>query len=272
MPGAFVNYYELLKVDPSASASEIGEAFRRDIKKYHPDRNRSRKTWAEEKTRLLIEAREELSTDSRRRQYDRRLADELGERYDSYARRLTRDISNPRSLARLILHHLLNENQLEAVRIYEQALRESGSSEILQTLGPKDRADCAFLLGEEYERLHDYRRAVSLYETARSQTGYRPLRYFADEIKERIFNISCRKLAKECDPREAISCYRRLFDLDLSRRRQAHLYKRIAEVYLAMGERESADRELRKALELDPNIKGKLKLSRGLRAAGAKKR
>lgn len=63
-----INYYELLNVDRKASNEEIKQAYRRMVKKYHPDINKS-----PEASKMIIslnEAKENLFDEEKRRKYD----------------------------------------------------------------------------------------------------------------------------------------------------------------------------------------------------------
>ncbi len=62
------DYYEVLSVSKEASQSEIKKAYRKLVKKYHPDTNKNDD--AEEKFKEVQEAYEVLSDDSKRSAYD----------------------------------------------------------------------------------------------------------------------------------------------------------------------------------------------------------
>lgn len=62
------DYYEVLGVDKKATASELKKAYRKLVKKYHPDVNKEPD--AEEKFKEVQEAYEILSDDSKRSAYD----------------------------------------------------------------------------------------------------------------------------------------------------------------------------------------------------------
>ncbi|MGI5897972.1 MAG: molecular chaperone DnaJ [Candidatus Dojkabacteria bacterium] len=62
------DYYEVLGVSKSASAADIKKAYRKLVKKYHPDVNKERD--AEEKFKEIQEAYEVLSNESKRSAYD----------------------------------------------------------------------------------------------------------------------------------------------------------------------------------------------------------
>jgi hypothetical protein len=69
-----VNYYNILKVSPRASGTEIKSAYRRLARKLHPDRNRGAENTAL-KFAAIAEAYEVLGNPKERVRYDRRLLD-----------------------------------------------------------------------------------------------------------------------------------------------------------------------------------------------------
>ena len=69
-----VNYYDILKVSPKASRSEIKSAYRRLARKLHPDRNNGSEETAL-KFAAIAEAYEVLGNSNERSKYDRRLLD-----------------------------------------------------------------------------------------------------------------------------------------------------------------------------------------------------
>jgi len=65
------DFYEILEVEKTATEDEIKKAYRRLALKWHPDKNPTNKTQAEEKFKLIAEAYEVLSDKDKRRKYDR---------------------------------------------------------------------------------------------------------------------------------------------------------------------------------------------------------
>lgn len=69
------DYYFILGISPNASEKGVRDAFRRLVKKYHPDIAGTRSRWEYQE---IVEAYEVLSDSDRRRSYDRGLAHAQG--------------------------------------------------------------------------------------------------------------------------------------------------------------------------------------------------
>ena len=69
----FVNYYDLLGIDPKAGPQEVKRAYLNKVKEWHPDKNPDRTEEAEEKTKVLNQAYHILGDAERRKNYDRML-------------------------------------------------------------------------------------------------------------------------------------------------------------------------------------------------------
>jgi curved DNA-binding protein CbpA len=69
----FVNYYELLGIDPKSGPEEVKQAYLNKVKEWHPDKNPDRTEEAEEKTKVLNQAYHILGGAERRKNYDRML-------------------------------------------------------------------------------------------------------------------------------------------------------------------------------------------------------
>lgn len=83
---AFIDYYKILGVDPSATTAEIKKAYRKLARKHHPDVNPNDKE-AEQKFKEINEANEVLSDPEKRKKYDKYGKDwEHGEAYEQAQR------------------------------------------------------------------------------------------------------------------------------------------------------------------------------------------
>lgn len=70
-PGQAESYYDVLRVQPSASDEDIKKAYRQLAMIYHPDRNPGRRRMAELRFRAISEAYAEIRTREKRLRYNR---------------------------------------------------------------------------------------------------------------------------------------------------------------------------------------------------------
>ena len=82
--GKFINYYQLLEVDPKADAATVKQAYLTKIKQWHPDKNPDNREQAEEKTKVLNQAYHILGDTERRKHYDRMIRFTRGKNFDEY--------------------------------------------------------------------------------------------------------------------------------------------------------------------------------------------
>lgn len=80
--GSSMNYYELLGVSEKASKEEIKIAYKMQMKKWHPDINKSQD--APKMSVLLNEAKETLLNDEKRKAYDISLQSEVNDVYNKF--------------------------------------------------------------------------------------------------------------------------------------------------------------------------------------------
>jgi curved DNA-binding protein CbpA len=255
-----INYYNVLEVDRNAKAEDIKRSYRRLAMKYHPDRNGHRTKWAEAKFRTIVKAYDTLIDQMERASYDKRLEAELEAEEDPFRARLKSKPDDPHSQARLVLHFLLNENGRAAVETYERMKEGVGEFDLARYLDNRDYLDAEFLLGEEYERRGEWSTALGFYENVYREEQNCPMRYFLEEVKDRIRDIYCKRLARRSPPAEAIKIYNKVLSMGFPKKTEAYLHKKIAESYFKMAEIRSAKEHLGKAFRLEPKLKGAQKI------------
>jgi len=258
------DYYRALELRPGAPLSEVKTAFRRLVRKYHPDLHpASRRPWAEERLKTVVEAYRAI------KHWLEVTNHNMPTKVQKKARRVPED---PFSIkATEMFQYLLDGYGEEALRIYDEIMPGKCRTALLPPLGMKDYLDCLFLIAEEYERQEKLREAVEVYEEIYEEEKEEPrVRYFFDELVERLKRLYCQKLAKECEPQEAIKYYLRAVELGLERRELAIVFRRLAECAIQIGDSKRARCWLNKALELRPNLSGAERLSAQIETARAR--
>src|SRR6185436_14015020 len=199
-----INYYEVLEIQPEAKPDEIKRSFRRLAKKYHPDQNSARTKWAEAKMRVILKAYDTLMNENERAEYDKRLRPHLKAYQDPYRENLAKRTDDPAAQSRLILYSLLNDQPQQAIEIYERMRAKDENFEVWHYL------DCQFLMGEEYERQGNWKAALRFYENVYNAERNSPMRFFLEEVKDRIRDIYCKKVARRCKPIESVKIYEKV--------------------------------------------------------------
>ena len=256
--GKMINYYEVLEVKPSSPPDEIKSSFRRLAKRFHPDR--SREAGTDEKMRLIIKAYDVLINEEERRVYDQHLRQEAEKNRDPYREHLKSKPDDPAAQARLILYSLLNEAGDEAIKIYERMKSKYEGFDLANYLEEKDYLDCEFLLGEAYESAGKWEKALELYERVYAEEREMPVRFFLEEVKDRIRDIYCKRLARALPSLDAVKIYQKVLDMGLAKKAEAYIHKKIAESYHKFGDLRKAKQHLAIAFDLEPRLKGAQKI------------
>ena len=252
-----INYYQVLQVQEGSNREEIKNSFRRLVKKYHPDKNKTNGVSSEEKIKVLIKAYKTLTDSEKRLYYDKSLQSRNVERYYYTEEYYKDDERGLRIQAKRVLNDLLNKDASKAVKNYELLKKENEGFDLLVFLGLKDYLDCKFLLAEEYEKQGNYTLAFKLYEDVyQKENGNPARRYLQEEIKERILRLSCKKLVKLVQGRSAIAYLNRVLNIKLNKVERAFVYKKIADCYLALGEWDNSMINFKMAISLYPKLKG----------------
>ena len=151
---------------------------------------------------------------------------------------------------------------------YETLLRGAGGFKLSDHLTLRDWVDCKFLIAEQYQKVGEYEKALTLYEELyHSEQARKRYTHFMHEVRERIVHIYCRDLAVSAEPVVAAQYYRRALKIEQARSRRAFLHKKLAECNLAVGDPDAARRQLAVAFQLKPDLKGATKICQKLDVA-----
>lgn len=259
-----IDHYAILTVKEDASQGEIRAAFRRMVKKYHPDLNERRAVWAHRQMKKVLDAYAVLADDAKREVYDRKLNAYRNGKRNLFRERMA-ERGDPESVARLILYDLLHGNEVQAVAAYERAVAEDAAFDVAVHLPPRDWMDCKFLLGEQYEKRKAHLKALNLYEAIyHSPASSAHYKHFLHEVSERIRRLCCHELARVAEPADAALYYERALRMKLKTPQRAFLHKKIAECHYDAGDEAAALEQMRQALSLKPDLKGCQKICRRL--------
>ena len=255
-----VNYYEVLGITQNSTPQDIKKSFRRKAKEIHPDVRQSDDARSDDEMRLLLAAYAVLSDIQKRFDYDRALHSFISLQGFDYRDFLRRQADDPFSQSKLIFHDLLTNHQQEAVELYERLSTLQGFA-LDRYLSREDFMDCAFLLAEVFEAQGHFLKSYALYKTLYLYEREKPyFHHFIEEVIDRLRSLLCFKMMSELSPPEAIERLQELIAFDFSRKDNAFFYKKLAEVYAAIGMQETAIESLQKGLELDRKLSGVKKL------------
>lgn len=258
---AMIDHYKTLGLTPGASADAVKKAFRALAKKFHPDRNASRTQWANTQTKRLLEANRVLSNALLRRMYDQKYALLYKRQQSTYSAKRYQQVNTLAAQAERILADLLNGHAERAMETYEKLQRRKDGFELSDHLEVRDWVDCKFLIAEQYQERCEYEKALTLYEELyHCEDASDRKAYVVHEVRDRILRICCRDLAATARPATAAQYYMRALALDLPVGRRAFLHKKIAECHLAVGDYDSARRQLAIAFRIKPDLKGSAKI------------
>lgn len=256
MTPPFVDYYQILQAQESASNTEIRRAYRRLAKRYHPDLHPDRQGWALSQFRQIAEAYEVLGDPIARRHYD--LRNRFARRASglNIRRRMPWE-TEVQLQSRLVLSELLQGHQQEAIRSYEELRVQHEFSNPLVHLEYRDYLDGTFLLAEAYESGGDLDAALRLYEEVFKEEQDEPrTRFYYDELSDRLRYLYSSLITRAADAEKARTFYRKAVIFEPNSRNLAALHKKMAAALLALGELREAARYLQKAFQADPHLKG----------------
>lgn len=260
---AFIDHYAVLAVARDAGGREIRRAFRARVLEVHPDK--APRPVDPARLRLVMRAFEVLSDDDLRENYDRAL--ELWERAEAPESNVPHITENERPVgrARAILYLLLNERTEEAMDRL-RFLEEEPVHFLGEHLDHGEFVDAAFLIAEDFQKRKLHTEALHwLQEIVNRESGRRKQRPCYPEVLEQTKKILIQRLQDaKLEPRVSLEYLRRAEDLGLTRPERVEVYKKRAQCYLEMDMLVEAAKQLHKAMELQPNLKGATRLQEAL--------
>ena len=256
-----VNYYEVLGLEPTCTAGDIKRSFRKKAKELHPDLKSFNRQVSDDQMRALLDAYETLINPEKRSDYDRTFAVYFRKskfNYRDYLRDRKEDLY---CQSRLIFYDLLNSEYDEALKLYDDLSTQREEYSLEYYLGHEDYMDCLFLMAEALEKKGEFIRACELYKRICLLEMKQPyFHHFMEEVVERLRSITCFKMVTCLPAQTSIKYIKDMIRFNFSRKDNAFFYKKIAEIYCALGRKDLAVEYLNKGLELDQKLPGVKKL------------
>ena len=250
------NYYNELKVSRNATSKEIKRAFRKLAKQFHPDKNRTKN--ADRAFQSIQTAYEVLGNDQKKWEYDAWITEKerKQQQYQFCAERLRRS-KLQREKCKLVFQELLRFNHKKGIQLYEELNAETQNFCIDNFMDYAESRDCEFLIAEAYQVTSNYRASMHLYEKLLSYEKRRPVfHHFVSEIRDRLKKVYIDCLTNPKNLENIPNDLQKIKDLKLSKREQAWVYRRLAELYAGAGLKDLGKDMLTKALQLNPKLAG----------------
>jgi tetratricopeptide (TPR) repeat protein len=216
---------------------------------------------SEELMRALLDAYEILSNPLRRSDYDREFVRFFSRIKFNYREFLKSKKDDLVSQAKLIFYDLLNSEADSALTLHDELIVRHEDFSLEHYLGHEDYMDCLFLMAEALEKKGEYIRACELYKNLCVLECRKPyFHHFMEEVVDRLRSIACFKMVACLPPQLSIKHIKDLIRFNFSRKDNAFFYKKIAEIYCSLGQKEQALQYLHKGLRLDQKLPGVKKL------------
>ena len=135
-----VNYYEILEVSEKASNEVIEKAYKALVKKYHPDlQPDSGKTEAEKKIKIINEAYEILSDESKKQKYDSKLTEyrnkqQYSQSFDTTVNTNINSNYNSNSDAKTVSNNKIQNNESKIKEYYNNYYRKAYNDAYIKKL------------------------------------------------------------------------------------------------------------------------------------------
>ena len=238
------NCYEILGVQPNATAAEIRRAYRLKAKELHPDSTGSNESAGQ--FRLLVKAYEILS-DARQRSlfdesyfYRKEAKKYKGSESFDYRKWLLNRF-DMESRAKLIFFDLLHFREDDAVREFVEMSKNHSNFSLADWFTREDFMDYGFILCEELVLRQEYYDAFNLLEQIiKMEYSFHYFRFFFPEVMDLARSVLKFRMEGNVKDELCLDAWERALDLGFGKNDDVFFVSKMAETYRKMGDERTA--------------------------------
>jgi curved DNA-binding protein CbpA len=254
-----LDYYGILQIPTDAEPEQIKKSFRKRAKEIHPD------LWNQEQNAIdsmrdLLKAYETLMDPYLREEYDvkhRMVYSRGGFDYREFLLARQDDLE---SQSKLIFFDLLHNRESDALRLYEQLVRNK-KLDLSTHLDREDFMDCAFILAEEFEANQQFESAFYLLKTITEYELQRPyFKHFFEEVIQRLHTLVGSKMFGVVPIDTHFTFAQQLIEFNIHPKETAFYFRVCAELCIKLKDFSRAERYIQESLKLDKQVPGVKKL------------
>jgi len=258
------DYYKILGVSPTATASEIKRAFRKKAKQLHPDILSSQdelNSSQKEEFRLVLKAYEILSDLHQKsmfdEEYDLKTRYERGSKSENSFnyREWLAARTDEESQCKLIFFDLMHKNEDAAVALFKKLNTEIPDFSLSYWFTREDFMDYGFILSEEMIfRGEFYDAILLLLQIIKMEYSYPYFKIFFPEVLLLAKTVLKRQLEGTVPDELFLDALERALDLNFPKKDEAHFFLKMAGAYDRLGDGATATICINEAKKLDSGI------------------
>jgi len=238
-----IDCYKVLGVKPEATLAEIKRAYREKVKEFHPDL--SGDITHRDELNEVIQAYRVLSDQRQRSIFDdsffvhihRNKADY--KTFNYYEWLIARE--DPESRAKLIFYTLMHQKEDEAVAEFKRMQINHPTFTLKDWFTREDFMDYGYILAEELVIRGEYYDAFILLEQIiQMEYSFNYFKLFFPEVIDFTLSILKNDIEGIISDELALDVYERALDLNFGKNADNLFFKKMAEIYLRMGDKATA--------------------------------